>query len=575
MNSKPLINVHTHIFTSEDVPRYIAKGVFPFYWLLDLRKVIPIAKIYFKCKPFFHRLNRHRRNALSAIRSRWFLHILYTAGLVWLSLNALYFLVDYAKWDFSAYLPDWAVFDLAERMLKKYLLLEQASAVLRTAMIATAYAMFKPLRQLMWKFLVMIFQPLRSIPRDQIAHFWHRYKNIIRFATYKNQAGVFDRLHKMYPPLSKMVVLPMDMEFMGAGAPQRSYLQQLEDLHGLAIGKTRRDVLVPFLFVDPRRIRHDRKIKTSNPFFDWEVQNGKVCLKPCLVKKYLEDDNGGRGVFKGIKIYPALGYYPFDEDLLPLWLYCQDHEIPITTHCIMGSIYSRARLHRKQLHHPYLTKNGKSLRLRHITRYEAQRNFTQPLNYALLLEPRHLHQWLSRCRTEIADLFYSEGGQRRDLSGLKINLAHYGGPSEWAKYLEQDRLEPSQELIEMPNIGVSFRYKQVDAAKNNPTLFYNERLADLWQSGVDWFSLINSLMMQYPNVYADISYTLHDPVIKPLLSRNMQHPRLRRRILFGTDYYVVRQHDTEKGLFLRLLEGLDKDDIELLIRQNPTEFLSI
>lgn len=44
------------------------------------------------------------------------------------------------------------------------------------------------------------------------------------------------------------------------------------------------------------------------------------------------------GVFKGVKIYPVMGYTPNDVKLYPLYEYCQEKNIPITTHCENGGI---------------------------------------------------------------------------------------------------------------------------------------------------------------------------------------------------------------------------------------------
>src|SRR6185436_827568 len=56
--------------------------------------------------------------------------------------------------------------------------------------------------------------------------------------------------------------------------------------------------------------------------------------------------------FNGFKIYPALGYYPFDVQLLPLWKYAADHQIPILTHCIRGTIFYRGSKKTEWDYHP-------------------------------------------------------------------------------------------------------------------------------------------------------------------------------------------------------------------------------
>jgi len=48
--------------------------------------------------------------------------------------------------------------------------------------------------------------------------------------------------------------------------------------------------------------------------------------------------NKGKGIFKGIKIYPPLGYLPTHPNLAPVFDYCVQYDIPITLHCSPGGI---------------------------------------------------------------------------------------------------------------------------------------------------------------------------------------------------------------------------------------------
>ena len=84
------------------------------------------------------------------------------------------------------------------------------------------------------------------------------------------------------------------------------------------------------------------------------------------------------------------------------------------------------------------------------------------------------------------------------------------------------------------------------------------------------------MMMQYENVYADISYILHNQSIFPLLketlhSKNMKLPK---RVLFGTDFYVVRNHNSEKDLYATSGNSLSEEEFDLIARENPKEFLT-
>ena len=125
----------------------------------------------------------------------------------------------------------------------------------------------------------------------------------------------------------------MDMAYMDAGQVEEkgSYCNQLNQLAAIKTRNIR--PAYPFFFVDPRRIEADGK-----SFLDYSTDrdSGKVTLNTCMAKEFLEDKK-----FNGIKIYPALGYYPFDERLLILWKYAADRQIPIMTHAIRGTIFYR------------------------------------------------------------------------------------------------------------------------------------------------------------------------------------------------------------------------------------------
>jgi hypothetical protein len=117
---------------------------------------------------------------------------------------------------------------------------------------------------------------------------------------------------------------------------------------------------------------------------------------------------------------------------------------------------------------------------------------------------------------------------------LKICFAHYGGQSEWVKKAQ------------------------------NPALR-------------TWPDAINELLRnpKYPNLYTDISYTLYDtPTCIGPLKAFLQDPKLRSKILYGTDFYMETQETTE-GLFLEgVRNGLSKEDFEVISIVNPFNYLN-
>jgi hypothetical protein len=81
------------------------------------------------------------------------------------------------------------------------------------------------------------------------------------------------------------------------------------------------------------------------------------------------------------------------------------------------------------------------------------------------------------------------------------------------------------------------------------------------------------MILQYPNLYADISYIVHNEKIAPLLKSSLKNPDLQKNILFGTDFYVVRNHKSEKEMLADLEEELSDKEFDIIARDNPQSFL--
>jgi predicted TIM-barrel fold metal-dependent hydrolase len=145
-------------------------------------------------------------------------------------------------------------------------------------------------------------------------------------------------------------------------------------------------------------------------------------------------------------------------------------------------------------------------------------------------------------------------------------FGHFGGEDEFARYFEQDRFDLSNQLTKDIFFGIDF----LRTTENKPSLGKPEQL---WKF-TDWYSIICSLMLQHPNVYADISYILHDSTAcLPLLRQTLQHPELKKKVLFGTDFFVVRNHKSDKNLLADMYRGLSEAEFDLIARHNPAEFL--
>jgi uncharacterized protein len=263
---------------------------------------------------------------------------------------------------------------------------------------------------------------------------------------------VLERLADQYPQSTRFVLLALDMDFMNAGTAREDYLQQLAELSAL---KTQvGDQVLPFVCADPRRPNI-----------------------ASLVKEHIEHKG-----FVGIKLYPSLGFYPWDERFDEMYTWAQAHQIPIITHCSKGGIHMK----------------GES---------NSQR-FTHPLEYLKVLAK---------------------------FPHLKICLAHFGGSGEWSNYLLKRRRLPTDERT--------------------------------------WVGHVINLIYEHPTVYTDISYTTSDREHLPMLKVLINDPKLRQRILFGSDYFVVRQEATEREFSIRLRGSVGEEDFFQMANANPRQFL--
>jgi predicted TIM-barrel fold metal-dependent hydrolase len=296
-----------------------------------------------------------------------------------------------------------------------------------------------------------------------------RFLKIIEQPT---QRAVFEQVQRQYPKDTVFVVLPMDMGFMDMGDPAEPIERQHKELLDMAEAlrlETGVERIIPFYAADPRH--------------------------PDIVERVRESLAPDK--FRGIKIYPNLGYKPDDPSLMEVYRLCMKGNYPVLTHCSPGGIWRYG-----------------------IPRSERRAN-SRPDNYRDILETR---------------------GYRT----LKLCLAHFGGAEEWKKHLAGR----AEKLDEEP--WVRTVYEMIASEK-------------------------------YPNLYTDISYTVFTPKVTGLyidlvdyLKVLLTDERVRQRVLFGSDYYMVeRESISEKEVSLLLRSRLGEDLYKQIAYTNPREFLGI
>ena len=317
-------------------------------------------------------------------------------------------------------------------------------------------------------------KPLRAVLRQAMKAvvFWkkndatQRYSAFIEAAYRKNQEGNLKHLIGYYPKKSefsqgtKFIVLPMDMAKMGRGRVKEDIDAQHAELARLANKTDYKGIIIPFAHIDPRREGALERLKSL-----------------------VEEHN-----FKGVKIYPPLGYPPDDPVLInKIYPYMVDRDIPLLAHCSPGSVVNTKDFTKEQAH-----------------------AFADPDNYRVVMD---------------------------QFPQLRICLGHFGGITEWKRQLDGN-------------------YNS-----ENPT----------------WFSKIRGLIKcgDYPNLYADISYTVfnfHENI--PLLKVLLEDEQFRTKVLFGSDFYMVESKKySEKRLSLDLRYSLGEDLFWQIAHTNPKAFL--
>ena len=300
-----------------------------------------------------------------------------------------------------------------------------------------------------------------------------RYKKFMEIGNLNSQEEIFDECQKFYPYDTRFVVLPMDMEFMQAGTVLRPYEEQIEELANLA---KKNNKVIPFLHIDPRR-------KGIFDFF----------------KKCVEEWN-----FKGIKLYPPLGYFPFDEILYPIYEYCEKNNLPVISHCSpYNSVHFRGKKEELQ---NMLSKSLYKIETNGKSAKDLAFNFAHPKNYDYVLN---------------------------DFKNLKICLSHFGSEYYWKRYL----YSPNDEE--------------------------------------NWFTIVKNMLIKYENLYTDISFTLNNKNYFSLLKVLLANKKIREKVLFGSDYYMVETETNEKRFSLDLRAFIGEENFDAIARRNPERFLNI
>ena len=196
-------------------------------------------------------------------------------------------------------------------------------------------------------------------------------------ASRTSQAEIFANMRKQYPSGTRFVVLPMAMAQIGHGPVSQDIRRQHDGLNELANGRFA-GMVIPFATLHP-----------DEPGGAAEFRRAIKTLK-----------------FKGLKLYPRLGYPP-DHPVLMSEVYplMQELDLPVMSHCSRGGI------------------SGK-----YVSRADADR-FTDPAAFEPVMT---------------------------EFKKLRVCLAHFGGAADWRAYVN-DGIAPDDPEERRKNWQIAIR----------------------------------------------------------------------------------------------------------------------
>lgn len=314
-----------------------------------------------------------------------------------------------------------------------------------------------------------------------------RYANFVKQGKQASQQKVFDDLAEYYPKDTSFVILSMDMDKMGAGNPKKPYLEQIKELAELKANPAYKDRIIPFVFADARRL------------------NVLDLVKDCI-------ENKG---FGGIKLYPSLGYYPFDDRLYGVYEYAVKYNLPIMTHTNKGGVYYRGELGDEHLKPWKLNRELKKTKHKDFAQ-----NFANPANYEIVL---------------------------KDFPTLKLCFGHFGGDDEWKAYIDARTKDDAKKTW-------YYQIKELIANPQYPNLFTD-------------ISYTISVIGKNKDV------DTIDTKLLDVLYLAFQEERVKEKILFGSDFYMANIEGNERKFSVRLRRELGEDLFSQIAEINPQKYL--
>lgn len=228
------------------------------------------------------------------------------------------------------------------------------------------YRWLRPFKRL--PFLIRWMAALAAlIGQHPFAEKLHRLYRFQKETAAESQRQILDNVRRHYPANTRFVVLPMDLSAIGHGAPERGLRDQHDELAALSHDPDCGASVIPFATIDPRADPQATEL--------WRALD--------------------RLRFRGLKLYPRLGFAPDDPRLMRhVYPELEARGLPVMSHCSRGGVQGR-----------------------HLPDLIADR-YTDPMAWAPVMKAH---------------------------PGLRVCLAHFGGARDWHAYVNPEAGGPRQE----------------------------------------------------------------------------------------------------------------------------------
>lgn len=162
--------------------------------------------------------------------------------------------------------------------------------------------------------------------------------------------------------------------------------------------------------------------------------------------------------------------------------------------------------------------------------------------------PTHNKSSKKKIREMLGDYPYDKKENKMEL------CAHFAHPSNYIPVLEK-----------YPNLKLSLAHWGSEISwegyMNNPSDKNN------------WLYIINDMLLKYPNLYTDVSFSLNNQEYFSVLKVLLEDEQLRKKVLFGSDFYMVQTASAEKRFSFDLRAYLGEELWSQISFKNPINFL--